>query len=410
MDEYKKTKTNHRSPYLGIFGAMVLVTLLSSSGLYALTYGVPYQPQHQSATIIVASANQNTTGEATSTNGTSSVANETMTSTATAPNVTFVEFVSNIEQIRGHLDQALVNKESGNDTLAQTHTLHPIEEVYASIEELLVSQNGTLNETLSVALQDLSSSVPNAMPEQFRGQIDSINLLLDDSVETLVPSSELNNLAFNASVVARLLHIAGHEYEEAVANGTINEIVEYQDGQAFIHRAESIFNSSASNINQSMAHEVEEVNELFLNLNTAVTNRDDPGNVETTINGIIHELAEITGLSESQLTGEETGTEEQDPVAIINNIKSLLTQLIAEYRAENYQGAESIAIEAYLENYEFIEAPIAQRDQQLMEQTEVMLREELRQMITDRVPIEQIEQHIAMINTNLDRATQVLSQ
>ena len=88
----------------------------------------------------------------------------------------------------------------------------------------------------------------------------------------------------------------------------------------------------------------------------------------------------------------------------------MLTQLIAEYRAENYQGAESIVIEAYLENYEFVEAPIAQRDQQLMEQTEVVLREELRQRITDRAPIEQIEQHIAMINTNLDRAIQMLSQ
>ncbi len=409
MDKYKMT--NLRSPYLGIFGAMVLVMLLSSSGLYALTYGVPYQPQQQSATIMGASANQNTTGVATSPNGTSNLANETATaSTATAPDVTFIEFVSSIEQIRGHLDQALGNKESGNDTLAQTHALHPIEEVYTSIEELIVSQNGTLNQSLSVALQDLSSSVPNATPEELGGQIDSINMLLDNSVQTLVPSSELTNPAFNASVVARLLHIAGHEYEEAVANGTIREIAEYQDGQAFIHRAESIFNSSASNINQSMAHEVEEVNELFLNLNTAVTNRDDPGNVETTINGIIHELAEITGLSESQLTGEESGTEEQDPVAIINNIKSLLTQLIAEYRAENYQGAESIATEAYLENYEFIEAPLAQRDQQLMEQTEVMLREDLRQMITQRVPIEQIEQHIAMINANLDRATQILSQ
>jgi hypothetical protein len=407
MDEYKKA--NLRSPYLGIMGAMVLVALLASSGPYALTYGVPYQPQ-QSTTIIVASANQNMTGVATSPNGTSSVANETTASTATAPNATFVEFVSNIEQIRGHLDQALVNKESGNDTLAQAHTLHPIEEVYASIEEQLVSQNGTLNQTLSVALQDLSSSVPNATPEQFGGQIDSINILLDDSVETLVPSSELNNSAFNASVVARLLDIAGHEYEEAVANGTIKEVVEYQDGQAFIHRAESIFNSSASNINQSMAQEVEEVNELFSNLNTAINNRDDPANVETTIHGIIHELAEITGLSESQLTGEESGAEEQDPIAIINNIKSLLTQLIAEYRSQNYQVAESIAIEAYLENYEHVEAPIAQHDQQLMEQTEVMLREELRQMITNRAPIEQIEQHIGLINANLDRATQLLSQ
>src|SRR3712207_4956025 len=203
MDEHKKI--NPRSPYLGIFGAIVLVTLLSSSGLYALTYGVSYQAYQQPATIIVASANQNTTGEIASPNGTSGVANETMTSAATAPNVTFVEFASNIEQIRGHLDQALVNKESGNDTLAQTHTLHPIEEVYASIEEQLVSQNGTLNETLSVALQDLSSSVPNVMPEEFRGQIDSINMQLDNIVQTLVPSSELSNPAFNASVVARLL-------------------------------------------------------------------------------------------------------------------------------------------------------------------------------------------------------------
>ena len=406
MDKYKKA--NFRSPYLGIVGATVLLAFLSSSGPYALSFGVQYQPQQQSATIIVASSNQNMTTAAPSPNGTTGVANETATM-AGAPDVTLVEFVSNIEQIRGHLDQALINKESGNNTLAQTHSLHPIEEVYSSIEDQLVNQNSTLNQTLSAALQNLSSTVTNAQLQDFESQIDYVNTLLNNSVQTLVPSSELsNNPAFNASVVGRLLHVAGHEYEEAVANGTIREVVEYQDAQAFIHRAESIFSSSASNINQSLAHEVEEVNELFSNLNGAVDNIDDPATVETTINGIIHELAEITGLSESQLFGEETGAEEQDPFAIINNIKSLLTQLIAAYGSQDYQGAESIATEAYLENYEYIEAPLAQRDQQLMEQTEVMLREDLRQMITDRVPIEQVEQHIAMINANLDRATELL--
>jgi hypothetical protein len=85
-----------------------------------------------------------------------------------------------------------------------------------------------------------------------------------------------------------------------------------------------------------------------------------------------------------------------------------LTQLIAAYESQDYQGAESIATEAYLDNYEYIEIPLAQRDQQLMEQTEIMLREELRQMITDRVPIEQIEQHVTMINANLDRAAELL--
>ncbi len=407
MDQYKKA--NPRSPYIGIVGAIVLIALLSSSGPYALSFGIPYQPQQQSATIIVASSNQNMTAAITSPNGTTTVANETMTTTA-APDVTLVEFVSSIEQIRGHLEQALINKESGNDTLAQTHSLHPIEEVYSSIEEQLVNENSTLNQTLSAALQNLSSTVTTADLQDFESQIGNVNMLLNNSVQTLVPSSELNNPAFNASVEGRLLHLAGHEYEEAVANGTIIEVVEYQDAQAFIHRAESIFKSSASRINQSLAHEVQEVNEFFSNLNGAVNNRDEPGTVETTINGIIHELAEITGLSESQLIGEETDAEEQDPIAIINNIKSLLTQLIAAYGSQDYQGAESIATEAYLENYEFIEAPLAQQDQQLMEQTEVMLREELRQMITDRVPIEQIEQHIAMINANLDRATELLQQ
>jgi hypothetical protein len=406
MDKYKKA--NLRSPYLGIVGAMVMLALLSSSGPYVLSFGVQYQPQ-QSATIVVASSNENMiTVSSPSGNGTTTIANET-TTMSSAPNATLVEFVSNIEQIRGHLDQALINKESENITLAEAHTLHPIEEIYSSIEDQLANQNSTLNQTLSAALQNLPSSATNATLQEFESQIDYVNTLLNDSMQAVVPSAEFsNNPAFNASVVGLLLEVAGHEYEEAVENGTVKAIVEYQDAQAFIYRAHLVFNSSASNINQSMAHEVEEVNEFFSNLNGAVNNKEGPATVETTINGIIHELAEITGLSESQLIGEEVSAEEQDPIAIINNIKSMLTQLIAAYRTQDYQGAESIAIEAYLENYEFVEAPIAQLDQQLMEQTEVMLREELRQMITDRVPIEQVEQHIAMINANLDRATELL--
>jgi hypothetical protein len=96
--------------------------------------------------------------------------------------------------------------------------------------------------------------------------------------------------------------------EESVANSTITEVVEYQDAQAFIHRGESIFNSSASNIDQSLAHEVEAVNSFFSILNRSVNNRDDPETVEATVHAVQHMLAEITGLSENQLIGEETDT------------------------------------------------------------------------------------------------------
>jgi hypothetical protein len=409
MDKYKK-KVNLESPYLGFVGAIVLLALLSSSGLFASSLGVQYQPQQCATIIVEASSNQNmTTTAPSSANATISAANGA--TTTNLPNATLVEFVSSIEQIRGHLDQALLNIESGNNTLAQAHTLHPIEEVYSSIEDQLANQNSTQNQTLSVALQNLSSSVTNATLQDFEGQTDYVNMLLNDSVEAVVPSSEFDSSsAFNASVAARLLDIAGHEYEEAVANGTIKAIVEYQDAQAFIYRAEGIFNSSStSRINQSMPPEIEEVHELFSNLNGAVNNKGDPQTVEITINGIIHVLAEITDLSDSQLVGGGTHVAEHNSIAIINNIKFLLNQqLLSAYRSQDYEGTESIAIEAYLENYENIEEPIAEHDPVLMEQTEVMLREELRQMIRDRVPIEQIQQQVAVINANLDKAAELL--
>ena len=389
-----------------------MLALVSSSGLYAPSFGVGQNQLQQSATIVVASTNDTMTTAPPSAANASTTSTVNGTTSTNIPNATLVEFVSNIEQIRGHLDQAVINKEAGNNTLAEAHVHHPIEEVYSSIEVELANQNSTLNQTLAEALQGLTSSVMTAELGDFQGQVDNIDMLLKNSVQAVVPSSELdNNVAFNPSVVARLLDIAGHEYEEAVANGTIMAIVEYQDGQAFIDRAMNIFNSAAGRIDPSMAPEIGEVNEYFSILNTAVMNMEEPSNVGTTITGVIHELAEITGLPEGQLVGEEGGAAEQDPIAIIENIKSLLSQqLLDAYRAQDFAGTEGIAIEAYLENYEFIEAPIAEHDRELMEQTEVMLREELRQMITDRAPVEQIEQHINMIIANLDRAASLLQQ
>ena len=44
-----------------------------------------------------------------------------------------------------------------------------------------------------------------------------------------------------------------------------------------------------------------------------------------------------------------------------------------------------------------------------METTEIMMREELRQMILDEVPNEELVSHIEDINNNLDRAVELLS-
>ena len=63
-----------------------------------------------------------------------------------------------------------------------------------------------------------------------------------------------------------------------------------------------------------------------------------------------------------------------------------------------------------LTTFEFIEAPLAEKDEALMENTEGMLREHLRQLIQNRVSAEQLQQHIEKINSNLDRAEQLLGE
>ena len=147
-----------------------------------------------------------------------------------------MDFGSNIEQIRGHLDQAVANKEIGNTTLAMAHTLHPIEEIYSSIDVQIDATNPSLNQSLSSSLGQLSNMVDNSTVEEFRTKALDINGLLNDTVGMVIPAQETNSSAFNLMVVGDLLSVADNEYKEAIENGQLKEIVEYQDGQAFISR------------------------------------------------------------------------------------------------------------------------------------------------------------------------------
>ena len=82
---------------------------------------------------------------------------------------------------------------------------------------------------------------------------------------------------------------------------------------------------------------------------------------------------------------------------------------MVEYNKQNYTGAADLADVAYIDNFEFLEAPLAEEDKQLMEETEIILREDLSGLIEKRVPPAQVEQLINDINQRLDQAEQLLS-
>jgi hypothetical protein len=323
---------------------------------------------------------------------------------------TSVDFVSNIEQIKGHLEQATSNKQAGNNILVIAHTLHPIEEIYSNIEGQLSNVNSTLNQTLSSNLNQLSQMANNSTLNQFNTQVQKVNGLLNQTVEKVVPIENRNNTAFNLLVVTDLLSIAESEYEEAVENNTIKEIVEYQDAQGFVSRAQSLFeqtSSSSSTKPQEITGNIQKINYSFSELNNAIQNKSNLETVDRPIRAIIQEISEITGISEESVDGGSSHPS-IEPIKVIAEIRNILNQTIQEYKRQNYNEAETLAIRAYLDNYEFIENAIAEKDKALMQNIEVMLREQLRQMIQNKVSIEELQQHIDKINSNLDQAEKLL--
>jgi hypothetical protein len=326
--------------------------------------------------------------------------NTSATSASDLTNNSQVKFRSNVEQIIGHLNAAILNKESGNDTLALAHAFHPVAEVYSLIEPIIVKANSSLNQTLGSTLGHLTAIVRNATAEEFSAGVEEARRLLNRTIDTATPLQLRGNLTYNLMVMIDLLNTAENEYEEAVANNTIKEMVEYQDAQAFISRAQSISTQISDAMSQNMPQSVTETNGMFSELDNKIMNISSFESVQATIQQLVHEISEVVGIRD---TAGQTS-----PYQLITNIRDLLNQTITEYDRQNYSQAESLATKAYLENYEYIEAPLAKENQTLMETTEVMLREELRQLIQDRAPSQEIHAQIEKINANLDQAERLL--
>jgi hypothetical protein len=103
-------------------------------------------------------------------------------------------------------------------------------------------------------------------------------------------------------------------------------------------------------------------------------------------------------------------SDSRDPITIINEIRTLITQANNQYAAQDFVGAEASVQTAYLDHYEFLEGPLAALDPELMEATEILIRETLIGAIQDRAPLTEIQTLINNVNTNLDQAEVLFQQ
>jgi hypothetical protein len=222
-----------------------------------------------------------------------------------------------------------------------------------------------------------------------------------------VVGDEANESAFRGSVVAALVATAAHEYEEAVApkGRAVQLLAEYQDGYAFARVAAQLYAGLAPEVRAASSEEAAEIDEAFETLSSALPSADPPARlvdaleVESAAELIGHELEETVGAAP---------VEESDPEAIVEEIHELLDEIASAYADGDAAAAAELAAEAYLENYEVIEAGVIEHAPEVNEELEPLLGANLRREIQAGAPQEEIESMIARARALLDDALEAL--
>ncbi|MDW8000439.1 MAG: hypothetical protein RMI32_05450 [Candidatus Nitrosocaldus sp.] len=202
-----------------------------------------------------------------------------------------LKLIVSIEEMRGHLMQALNNKGMGNDDLAVSHAGHPAAEYLGEIVPIVEQRSPELMDELRDRLIMLPSKVQFISYEELREEIDAIDALLEDA-SNLISDENKNNIQFWFEVIKVLLEHAQGEYEEGVEEeGVVSSIIEYQDAQAFVIRAENVFSSKVKNsISQDASSMIER---FFTDAKSAIDEKRSADSLRDLIDGIMPVIPEF---------------------------------------------------------------------------------------------------------------------
>ena len=114
-----------------------------------------------------------------------------------------------------------------------------------------------------------------------------------------------------------------------------------------------------------------------------------------------------TATSEEGEEEEEAATPEE-AVNEIAEIKLLLARAVTEVESGDRDKADTTVGDAYLEHFEHVEAPLGDRDHDLMEELEEAISTDLRDQIKDGDDVAEIRSSVDEIGERLDDAVEAL--
>jgi high-affinity iron transporter len=317
----------------------------------------------------------------------------------------------NIERIRTQLWLTEQSLNNNNPEMAFAHAFIPHTTTFPAIKGQLERSAG---EQSTNQLESLLTDLPFRMrtgeysPEETRESIGQIRLLLDQISQQSVGPQFLSDKGIVSQAVVFLLRDAVQSYAIAINSNASSgadsnnpqQAIDYENAVGLVHIAYQNFREALSPLIEDNRRK-SEIESFFTQLETSLAQRMDNQSILRLTTAIERDLAEELSVSE----GSESTSEHQQYFA---TIRTLLSQVISEVNNGNYEQADQYAISAYLDNYEYLEAPIEKHDPNLMLTIEEEMREELRSMIEARESADSIEAFVNTILTKLDSAEQLL--
>lgn len=146
-------------------------------------------------------------------------------------------YMTKLMLMQGHLriGHALVKGNNRDD--AVMHFMHPVEEIYSSLEPDLEKHNVP---PFKSALNDLADRARSQTgKEAFDQAYQQVQQHLETAIQALEPSIR-QQPTFRLNVALRLLQQAAMEYVAAIQDGQIVNVAEYQDSRGFVWTAEEL--------------------------------------------------------------------------------------------------------------------------------------------------------------------------
>ena len=304
----------------------------------------------------------------------------------------------NLQRISEQINLVQASLTKGDNTRAFEHAYISHSAIFPSIKDKLREIDQVSADRLESLLIDLPIMVRStSQSSEIESKLGEITNILNNINSGILNPNNSDYYSVIASTIIVLLNDTSKYYQLSDYGNTKNSSnqVNYENAIGMVDISQKLYMNISNSFSDSKQLEFES---FFVDLRNSLSSKSDAESISKLITAIQTNL------------NEESNIQSDDSLRIyFGNIKDLITKIDGALKNNSdYSSAEKYATTAYLDNFEYIEAPLEKVDPTLMLNLEIMMREELRELLKNEQQSQAIVL-LANITNNLSRAASLLN-